>query len=159
MTYDKDRQQWVKAKGSKKGQYGSFLEPPSNITSDDDPFREISDLPVDEREEEDEERRREGEEQEGIDRDIFMGDPRSRPFRDEEEEIATVTGSGGSWVESEGFRGLTSTERPGREGRPGLSMGRVDSVRSFGSETTAVSGLERASGLGQAQTVRSMLDI
>lgn len=52
MTYDKDKQQWVKAKSPKKPQYGSFLEPPSNITSDDDPFREISDLPVDEHKEE-----------------------------------------------------------------------------------------------------------
>ncbi|KAK4494792.1 hypothetical protein PRZ48_014148 [Zasmidium cellare] len=52
MTYDKDKQQWVKAKSPKKQNYGSFLEPPSNITSDDDPFREISDLAVDERKEE-----------------------------------------------------------------------------------------------------------
>ncbi|KAF2162678.1 hypothetical protein M409DRAFT_26915 [Zasmidium cellare ATCC 36951] len=52
MTYDKDKQQWAKAKSPKKPNYGSFLEPPSNITSDDDPFREISDLPVDERKEE-----------------------------------------------------------------------------------------------------------
>ncbi|EME40849.1 hypothetical protein DOTSEDRAFT_157803 [Dothistroma septosporum NZE10] len=52
MTYDKDRQQWVKARSPRKQTYGSFLEPPSNITSDDDPFREISDLPVDEHKEE-----------------------------------------------------------------------------------------------------------
>ncbi|KAK4618357.1 Septation initiation network scaffold protein cdc11 [Fulvia fulva] len=52
MTYDRDRQQWVKARSPKKQAYGSFLEPPSNITSDDDPFREISDLPVDEHKEE-----------------------------------------------------------------------------------------------------------
>ncbi|CAK1358069.1 unnamed protein product [Cercospora beticola] len=52
MVYDKDRQQWVKTKSPQKPVYGSFLEPPSNITSDDDPFREISDLPVDEQREE-----------------------------------------------------------------------------------------------------------
>jgi hypothetical protein len=52
MHYDKDKQQWVKTKSPQKSNYGSFLEPPSNITSDDDPFREISDLPVDERKEE-----------------------------------------------------------------------------------------------------------
>ncbi|KXS99744.1 hypothetical protein AC578_10403 [Pseudocercospora eumusae] len=53
MYFDKNRQQWVKSKSpEKRNPYGSFLEPPSNITSDDDPFREISDLPVDERKEE-----------------------------------------------------------------------------------------------------------
>ncbi|KAI5362838.1 Putative leucine-rich repeat domain superfamily [Septoria linicola] len=52
MVYDKDRQQWVKTRSPQKPVYGSFLEPPSNITSDDDPFREISDLPVDEQKEE-----------------------------------------------------------------------------------------------------------
>lgn len=52
MYYDKDKQQWVKSKSPQKPTYGSFLEPPSNITSDDDPFQEISDLPVDERKEE-----------------------------------------------------------------------------------------------------------
>ncbi|KAF7196572.1 Septation initiation network scaffold protein cdc11 [Pseudocercospora fuligena] len=53
MYFDRNRQQWVKSKSpEKRKSYGSFLEPPSNITSDDDPFREISDLPVDERKEE-----------------------------------------------------------------------------------------------------------
>lgn len=52
MVYDKARQQWVKTKSPQKPVHGSFLEPPSDITSDDDPFREISDLPVDEQKEE-----------------------------------------------------------------------------------------------------------
>jgi Leucine-rich repeat (LRR) protein len=56
MTYDKQRQQWVKLKHSPKKikhDQGSFLDIPSSLTaSDDDPFREISDLPVDEQKEE-----------------------------------------------------------------------------------------------------------
>lgn len=53
MHFDKDKQQWVKTKSpEKRKSHGSFLEAPSNITSDDDPFREISDLPVDEWKEE-----------------------------------------------------------------------------------------------------------
>ncbi|EGP84508.1 uncharacterized protein MYCGRDRAFT_95955 [Zymoseptoria tritici IPO323] len=67
MVYDREKKQWVKvravsvvkekAQKQKRG-YGSFREPPSsNITSDDDPFGEISDLPVDERREQEEIRR------------------------------------------------------------------------------------------------------
>jgi Leucine-rich repeat (LRR) protein len=56
MTYDKERQQWVKSKHSPqkdKRDRGSFLDIPSSLTtSDDDPFGEISDLPVDEQKEE-----------------------------------------------------------------------------------------------------------
>jgi hypothetical protein len=56
MTYDKERQQWVKSKHSPKKdkrEHGSFLDVPSSLTtSDDDPFGEISDLPVDEQKEE-----------------------------------------------------------------------------------------------------------
>lgn len=55
MVFDKDKQQWVRVRTSakkKKRGYGSFLEPPSDVTSSDDPFGEISDLPVDERKEE-----------------------------------------------------------------------------------------------------------
>lgn len=55
MVFDKDKQQWVRVRASpkkKKRGYGSFLEPPSDVTSSDDPFGEISDLPVDERKEE-----------------------------------------------------------------------------------------------------------
>lgn len=55
MVFDKDKQQWIRVRTSpkkKKRGYGSFLEPPSDATSSDDPFGEISDLPVDERKEE-----------------------------------------------------------------------------------------------------------
>ncbi|KAF2483001.1 hypothetical protein BDY17DRAFT_139362 [Neohortaea acidophila] len=48
MTFDKDQQRWVRVPKSPEKVHGSFLELPSNVTSDDDPFREISDLPVDE---------------------------------------------------------------------------------------------------------------
>ena len=48
MTFDKDMQRWVRVSRSPPKPHGSFLELPSNVTSDDDPFREISDLPVDE---------------------------------------------------------------------------------------------------------------
>ncbi|KAK3721306.1 Protein nud1 [Vermiconidia calcicola] len=48
MTFDKDKQRWVRVSKSPAKSTGSFLELPSNVTSDDDPFREISDLPVDE---------------------------------------------------------------------------------------------------------------
>ncbi|KAF2766301.1 hypothetical protein EJ03DRAFT_330267 [Teratosphaeria nubilosa] len=48
MVFDKVQQRWVRVKGSAKKEKSGLLEPPSNITSDDDPFREISDLAVDE---------------------------------------------------------------------------------------------------------------
>ncbi|KAK1811548.1 Protein nud1 [Friedmanniomyces endolithicus] len=50
MSFDKETQRWVRAKSPEKQQKErrSFLGPPSIVTSDDDPFREISDLPVDE---------------------------------------------------------------------------------------------------------------
>ena len=51
MTFDKDKQRWVRVSKSPEKGNGSFLELPSNVTSDDDPFREISDLPVDEQKE------------------------------------------------------------------------------------------------------------
>ena len=51
MTFDKDKQLWVRASKSPEKGNGSFLELPSQVTSDDDPFREISDLPVDEQKE------------------------------------------------------------------------------------------------------------
>lgn len=47
MTFDKEKNRWVRVKSPQK-QRKDFLEPPSNLTSDDDPFREISDLKVDE---------------------------------------------------------------------------------------------------------------
>lgn len=47
MTFDKEKQRWVRAKASNR-RSELFLEPPSTLTSDDDPFREISDLPIDE---------------------------------------------------------------------------------------------------------------
>ncbi|KAK0877709.1 Protein nud1 [Friedmanniomyces endolithicus] len=50
MSFDKETQRWVRAKSPEKQQKErrSFLGPRSIVTSDDDPFREISDLPVDE---------------------------------------------------------------------------------------------------------------
>ena len=51
MTFDKDKQLWVRASKNPEKSSGSFLELPSNVTSDDDPFCEISDLPVDEQNE------------------------------------------------------------------------------------------------------------
>ncbi|KAK0320056.1 Protein nud1 [Friedmanniomyces endolithicus] len=50
MSFDKETQRWVRAKSPEKQQKErrGFLGPPSIVTSDDDPFREISDLPVDE---------------------------------------------------------------------------------------------------------------
>lgn len=51
MTFDKEKQRWVRVQKSPPKQTGSFLELPSNVTSDDDPLREISDLPVDEQKE------------------------------------------------------------------------------------------------------------
>lgn len=51
MTFDKDKQRWVRLSKSPEKTHGSFFEHPSNVTSDDDPFREISDLPVDEQKE------------------------------------------------------------------------------------------------------------
>ncbi|KAK5134088.1 hypothetical protein LTR08_006978 [Meristemomyces frigidus] len=50
MTFDKDSQRWIRAKGPERKEAG-LLEPPSQLTSDDDPFREISDLPIDEQNE------------------------------------------------------------------------------------------------------------
>ncbi|KAF2721625.1 hypothetical protein K431DRAFT_346266 [Polychaeton citri CBS 116435] len=48
MSFDSQRGCWVKSKGTRK-QASPFLEPPSQLSmSDDDPLREISDLPVDE---------------------------------------------------------------------------------------------------------------
>ncbi|GAB7361708.1 hypothetical protein MBLNU230_g1755t1 [Neophaeotheca triangularis] len=46
MTFDREKNRWVRVKSPQKKK-SDFLEPPSNITSDDDPFREISDLKVD----------------------------------------------------------------------------------------------------------------
>ena len=51
MTFDKEKQRWMRVQKSPGQPHGSFLELPSNATSDDDPFREISDLPVDEQKE------------------------------------------------------------------------------------------------------------
>lgn len=51
MTFDKQQQRWVRVNKSPAKSTGSFLELPSTVTSDDDPFREISDLPVDEHKE------------------------------------------------------------------------------------------------------------
>ena len=79
----------------------------------------------------------------------FSGDPRSRPFRDEESEIATITGSGQS---TDMYRDITSPASPSTQ-RGVLERG--DSMASFGSETTAVSGLNQI----PPQRVRSMLDI
>ncbi|KAK4574792.1 Protein nud1 [Recurvomyces mirabilis] len=47
MTFDKHQQRWVRVKSPEK-QKREYLAPPSTLTSDDDPFREISDLHVDE---------------------------------------------------------------------------------------------------------------
>lgn len=47
MTFDRDRQRWVRIKGSRRRSYDT-PHPSSNITSDDDPFNEIPDLTVDE---------------------------------------------------------------------------------------------------------------
>ena len=122
-------------------------------------------LGVIDREAEEEERRREREEDEEAQRGIFMGDPRSRPFRDEEDEIEARTGSGFSgqsgrgWMDGDGdgegvFRDMTSPRAPGQGPR-------VESVRSFGTDSTMVDGFEgqRMAGRGQGQRVRSMLDI
>ncbi|RMY43701.1 hypothetical protein D0865_11064 [Hortaea werneckii] len=50
MVFDRERQQWVRARLPHKKTKTGFLEPPSQLTaSDDDPLREISDLRVDER--------------------------------------------------------------------------------------------------------------
>ncbi|KAK5165547.1 Protein nud1 [Saxophila tyrrhenica] len=51
MTFDKEQQRWVRVGKSPAKSHGSFLELPSTVTSDDDPFREISDLPIDEQNE------------------------------------------------------------------------------------------------------------
>ncbi|KAK4958434.1 Protein nud1 [Elasticomyces elasticus] len=49
MVFDKATQRWIRVKSpEKKKKSKTFLGPPSTLTSDDDPFREISDLPVDE---------------------------------------------------------------------------------------------------------------
>ncbi len=47
MIFDKEQQRWVRVSKSPAKSHGSFLELPSTVTSDDDPFGEISDLPVD----------------------------------------------------------------------------------------------------------------
>lgn len=56
MTFDKEKNQWVKARTSPqkpKCDQNSFLDIPSSLSaSDEDPFREISDLPIDEQKEE-----------------------------------------------------------------------------------------------------------
>ncbi|RMY79283.1 hypothetical protein D0864_09116 [Hortaea werneckii] len=50
MVFDREKQQWVRARLPHKKTKTGFLEPPSQLTaSDDDPLREISDLRVDER--------------------------------------------------------------------------------------------------------------
>lgn len=51
MTFDREKQQWIRVKSPPKRSNAGFLEPPSQLTSDDDPFQEISDLLVDERQE------------------------------------------------------------------------------------------------------------
>ncbi|KAK5115653.1 hypothetical protein LTR85_009824 [Meristemomyces frigidus] len=52
MTFDKESQRWIRVRSpERKGGVPGFLEPPSQLTSDDDPFREISDLPIDEQQE------------------------------------------------------------------------------------------------------------
>lgn len=57
MTFDKETQRWLRVKSPDKAKDAGFhgaathLEPPSQLTSDDDPFREISDLPVDDQRE------------------------------------------------------------------------------------------------------------
>ncbi|WPH04473.1 Hypothetical protein R9X50_00736400 [Acrodontium crateriforme] len=48
MTFDKEKQCWVRVKSPEKKRSPGLLEPPSQISSDEDPFQEISDLPVDE---------------------------------------------------------------------------------------------------------------
>ncbi|KAK5117251.1 hypothetical protein LTR62_005868 [Meristemomyces frigidus] len=48
MNFDKEQQRWVRVKSPEKRKNDIYLAPPSTLTSDDDPFREISDLPVDE---------------------------------------------------------------------------------------------------------------
>ncbi|GAB7355966.1 hypothetical protein MBLNU459_g6598t1 [Dothideomycetes sp. NU459] len=47
MTFDREKQRWVRLRSSRKRSYET-PDPPSNITSDDDPFNEIPDLTVDE---------------------------------------------------------------------------------------------------------------
>ncbi|KAF2860979.1 hypothetical protein K470DRAFT_257329 [Piedraia hortae CBS 480.64] len=53
MVFDDRQQRWIKAKSAPKKSKSTHLEPPSTLTSDDDPFREISDLRVDARQEAD----------------------------------------------------------------------------------------------------------
>ena len=48
MTFDKEKKLWVRMPKGPGKKNNSFLELPSTVTSDDDPFREISDLKVDE---------------------------------------------------------------------------------------------------------------
>ena len=89
----------------------------------------------------------------------FAGDPRSRPFVDDEAEIATVTGSGQSVV-SDPFRDLTSPVDPDHEQRSRPGLERAGSSASFGTGTTAVGSLNGAGGgRWEGQRVRSMLDI
>lgn len=51
MTFDKAQQRWVRLKSPERKEKSGFLELPSNLSSDDDPFRDISDLAVDNKEE------------------------------------------------------------------------------------------------------------
>lgn len=51
MTFDKAQKRWVRLKSPEKKEKSGYLEPPSNLSSDDDPFRDISDLAVDQKEE------------------------------------------------------------------------------------------------------------
>ncbi|EMC91837.1 hypothetical protein BAUCODRAFT_143350 [Baudoinia panamericana UAMH 10762] len=48
MTFDKEQQRWTRLKSPEKVEKDDFLGLASHLSSDDDPFREISDLPVDE---------------------------------------------------------------------------------------------------------------
>nr|POE72256.1 septation initiation network scaffold protein cdc11 [Quercus suber] len=49
MTFDKVKKCWVRVRSSENKQSkAGFLDLPSHVSSEDDPFREISDLPVDE---------------------------------------------------------------------------------------------------------------
>ncbi|KAK4544425.1 hypothetical protein LTR36_004316 [Oleoguttula mirabilis] len=51
MTFDKESQRWIRVKSPERKSAADLLELPSQLTSDDDPFREISDLPIDEQQE------------------------------------------------------------------------------------------------------------
>lgn len=47
MTFDREKKRWIRIKGSRRRSRDT-PNPPSNVTSDDDPFNEIPDLTVDE---------------------------------------------------------------------------------------------------------------